>query len=152
MSETIEAIPTEYKGIRFRSKSEAMFAFALSRTTLTWIYESEYFVTSDNWTPDFHLSWKGKDRIWTAALEYKPHPVTDTYRGVLSGRFEELQSRFTGLPFLGILAIGNPYDKVYSVEAWDWEDGVWRCIPWLVNDIFNRIESALLYRFEFKPV
>jgi hypothetical protein len=39
MSETREARPTEYKGVRFRSKSEAMFARCLDLAGCEWGYE-----------------------------------------------------------------------------------------------------------------
>lgn len=152
MNEAIAAIPTEFKGVRFRSKSEAQFAWALEQSRILWKYEPKFFVASDNWVPDFHLCWPGKSELWNAALEYKPQAVTDTYRTILAGRFEEVQSRLTGLPFLGILAIGNAYDKQYEVQCWDWDKAEWRDMRWLKDLIFNHLPSALNYRFEFKEV
>lgn len=54
MSEIIHApIPTDYKGVRFRSKSEAIFARALElRGYEIWEYEPRGFEVAD-WCPDF---------------------------------------------------------------------------------------------------
>lgn len=89
MATELKARPTEYKGIRFRSKSEAVFARCLDIVNTTypkicpaysWIYEAEW----DHGHPwDFHLLWNwcGHCYRWdgTLLVEFKPGEPTQTY-------------------------------------------------------------------------
>lgn len=52
-----KAVPTEYKGIVFRSKLEARYAVGLDRLGVEWVYEGKAFASSDGtiYTPDFYL-------------------------------------------------------------------------------------------------
>ncbi len=79
--------PTEYKGIVFRSKSEAMFArwLDLSRGEHEgFIYEPRCCMIG-NWKPDFlrwgvHVYESGRLPCLTyEVIEYKPSRPTDTY-------------------------------------------------------------------------
>lgn len=98
MSKTMEARPTEYKGIRYRSKSEAMFArwLELTRIHLSkksssergaygfgcgWVYEPDWLRVG-NWTPDFYCwssQWMPSLFISIEIIEYKPSVPTETY-------------------------------------------------------------------------
>lgn len=52
----IKAIPTTYKGTRFRSKLEARYASALDRYEVEWVYEVEgYEYGGIRYLPDFYL-------------------------------------------------------------------------------------------------
>lgn len=74
------AIPTEYKGIRFRSKSEACFAKYLDycqegmRLYLPffWEYEPEQLRLECGYVPDFRLVFNARQKIWCELIEYKP--------------------------------------------------------------------------------
>ena len=58
MTETIQARPTLYKGIRMRSRLEADYAAYLDREGWQWEYEPECFASPDGqWLPDFRLRW-----------------------------------------------------------------------------------------------
>jgi hypothetical protein len=97
----MEAVPTEYKGIRYRSKSEAMFArylelrndaeFISSRLNVGqkcgaggFIYEPKFLLLDDGWTPDF-LWWAvygsvaSEPTLHASVVEYKPKVPTKTY-------------------------------------------------------------------------
>lgn len=52
----IKAIPQEFEGIRYRSRTEARWAHFLSMTNTAFIYEPEgYRLGSDWYVPDFYL-------------------------------------------------------------------------------------------------
>lgn len=52
----IKAIPTTYKGTKFRSKLEATWAKWLDKYNIIWSYETEGFDLDGNWyLPDFFL-------------------------------------------------------------------------------------------------
>jgi len=80
-------IKTEYKGVVYRSKSEAMFArwIELSRKDCRFIYEPKLGV--DGWRPDFLLNgpcWLCDERGGTVfinceVIEYKPAFPTKSY-------------------------------------------------------------------------
>lgn len=55
--ERIKAIPTKYKGIKFRSKLEAQWAKFMDRICMKWIYEPEGYEFEDGtkYLPDFYL-------------------------------------------------------------------------------------------------
>lgn len=95
----MKARPTEYKGIRFRSKSEAVFARyldlciegygGLGGALASFDYEPETLI--DGWNPDF-LTWRvrrpmgGKCEfrrtvpfLFMTFIEYKPSRPTKTY-------------------------------------------------------------------------
>jgi len=75
----MKPIPTEYKQIVFRSKSEAIFAHAMTLSGAQWEYEPGNW---DGYTPDFavFLGVRGWPEIYLNVLvEYKPSIPTDTY-------------------------------------------------------------------------
>lgn len=65
---TIQAIPTEYRGHTFRSRTEARWAVFFDALGLMWVYEPEGFkLPSGVWyLPDF---WLPEMRMW---VEVKP--------------------------------------------------------------------------------
>lgn len=83
----LKATPTEYRGICFRSKSEAVFARCLDLAGWGfWEYEPDCGVGGHTW--DFCISGPGtgsrKDRYGnyhfsTIYIEYKPSQPTETY-------------------------------------------------------------------------
>lgn len=57
MTKRIPAIPTEYNGIKFRSKLEAKYAKAFDSLGIPWLYEEVGFEFDDGikYCPDFYL-------------------------------------------------------------------------------------------------
>ena len=56
MRNKIKAIPTKYKGIKFRSKMESLFAKWCDKNKQKWLYEPEGFVLKGEcYLPDFYL-------------------------------------------------------------------------------------------------
>lgn len=107
-SETILAIPTEFDGRRFRSRTEARWACFFKALGLDYEYEPEGFQLSDGtfYLPDFFLP---AVRFWA---ECKPSFLT---------HFEEGKCRLlasgTGFPCLWL--IGTPDFKGYRGATWD---------------------------------
>lgn len=99
MGTQLEARPTEYKGIRFRSKSEAVFARCLDTSQIVsgWIYEPDIDGSPHPW--DFSVvvmenaycnHCKSMSRQPRHLLiEYKPSGVTRTYYDNLIERTRE---------------------------------------------------------------
>ncbi len=119
-----EASPTEYRGVVYRSKSEAMFARYLELEgeregdPFGIIYEPEYFTTGDGWTPDF-LRWRvihldNKPGVLNTLYEYKPSRPTATYINKFVERTREIQNRFSNdghCDLLFLLFFGSVYNE-----------------------------------------
>lgn len=57
MTRILKAIPTTYRGIKFRSKLEARYAQAFDRLGIVWEYEGHGFAFKDgtSYCPDFYF-------------------------------------------------------------------------------------------------
>jgi hypothetical protein len=122
---TMQARPTEYKGVRYRSKSEAMFARYLelehsehhflfshkgprflggfNRGSGGFVYEPKGFDV-DGWTPDF-LSWSVGYSSFQEfeipgmhyeTIEYKPSKPTSAYIETFVSRCQRLVAKMLG--------------------------------------------------------
>lgn len=148
---TIEARPTEYRGVRMRSKSEAIFARALELDGWIWEYEPPGYDVN-GWVPDFRIvRWlqKGAETgtpiVLSALIEYKPMPVTSSYREELRERFDNLRNRTIREFF--ILAVANPFDQEtprFAVNFMQGKEGG----ATLLERSFRRFEEAKTYRFD----
>lgn len=148
-----KAKPTEYKGIRFRSKSEAMFAYILdNRWDGFWFYEP-YQV--DDYLVDFSLITKNEGTYPIEFLiEYKPSSPTDTYLEFVFSKYHELKEKAFGKRVSFMLISLNMYDSSFDAEEYyfnpdsdvgyikrpDTEADVWE----------NWAREARNYRFDLK--
>ena len=85
-----KANPTEYGGIRFRSKSEAMFAYIIDNFWgPSWAYEP-YEI--DDYLVDFSqvVPLQDKSGYCEYLIEYKPAQPTETYLSVLGPKIAGL--------------------------------------------------------------
>lgn len=108
MSARLEAVPTEYKGVVYRSKCEAMFARWIElemigvRNYDHFEYEPKYLEV-EGWVPDFcvlqflkkHLSFSDDypdffPRVDFQLIEYKPSKPTKSYLKQFGHRCETL--------------------------------------------------------------
>lgn len=100
----LEARPTEYRRIVFRSKCEAQVALLLDisakrdEVARQWWYEPDFLSTGD-YVPDFLIYELelGLDGVayqdhWKV-VECKPTTVTETYRRELAGRFVKISEK-----------------------------------------------------------
>lgn len=73
----IKAIPTEYKGYKMRSRTEARWAYVLDCTGIVWNYEKEGYDIGNKWyLPDFFLQTTIKG-IDTVIIEVKGDKPTE---------------------------------------------------------------------------
>jgi hypothetical protein len=93
------ARPTEYRGIAFDSKAEAVFARSMDLAGLSWIYHPS-FACEHQW--DFLVT----DRRGVQTLvEYKPSMPTNTY-------VDWLTDMMRSHPHESVVIWGNPWDGV----------------------------------------
>ena len=146
----IQAIPTEYRGTRFRSKSEAIFAKAMDLAGFDkWEYEWEPnggWVQGDRYVPDFSLLLKPELLV---LIEYKPSRATDTY---IKARNDWLQKIKPNCPLL--IFMGGAYERQVHMavclkegdKAEQWKGLV--CMDLLARPIANKLSAAKRHRFD----
>lgn len=150
------AIPTDFGGVRFRSKSEAMYAAALEFSGLRWSYEPQWLRVGD-WVPDF-VVYPSRPDERPLAIEYKPARVTDAYLERLAEKFRQLESRRVDT----LLAIYNWFSddanaaftlyrgKIGMLCQLDFEMEHLKAAPgWLTQSI---IQSVKEYRFDLQTL
>lgn len=156
MIPSLEARPTEYAGVVFRSKSEAVLARALDlhpECGGNWVYEPEMFKTSDGWKPDFYFRLGTSDGIWSGIIEYKPSAPTETYVKRLKQYYDELrQNKELGVFGFGLM-IGNPWSGGYEVRVFhsrgdEEERAAAAQLGAELYSVFKYFHEARRYRFD----
>jgi len=90
---------TEYKGVVFRSKSEACLAKYFEDYRFLWSYEPKEFSVG-NYTPDFSICFKATDgSLPRFIVEYKPSEPTMTYMEGRANDLRHLTERYM-IPFV----------------------------------------------------
>ena len=160
MEKTFVATPTDYKGVRFRSKSEAMFARYLDwiaqAIPLSWVYEPEY-LRVDEWVPDFLVCevHKHERHIYTVAkvIEYKPSRPSDAYIERLHERYKELARSPQAIQIpestvtKTLLLWGSPYSDESDIIEFEDDDFTTRATAWLSHNAKN---VMLSHRFDLE--
>lgn len=118
----IQARPTEYLGVVFRSKSEALFAQALAWSGYPkWEYEPED-MNVEGYVPDFSLidtrDYPHGFVDYRYAIEYKPRGVTDSYSSYLGHIADALKANKKCDRFF--LVCGTPFDRRIGRKIWEW--------------------------------
>ena len=127
MTRQLKARPTEYKGVVYRSKSEAMFArwLEIEITCLGldgFCYEQKEFEV-DGWVPDF-TCWSVEKRdnqlsIRRVFIEYKPAMPTGTYLAELAIKFQELKEVATAPPIFPTVGLSVVCGGFFDVrQSW----------------------------------
>lgn len=132
---------TEYKGIVFRSKSEAICARAFDLCDCKVEYEPEY-LGINNWIPDFKITRKNEISI----VEYKPAPVTETYLKFLQQNFISLLIKYPKYEF-GLLV--KSYNDKFCF-GFSLEEGVLKKYnkDTFDDSFLEAWETAKQYRFD----
>lgn len=139
----LEATPTEWRGVRYRSKCEAMFAvwlynhnIALTRELQNGGYQSQFGfeiqyepqpLSIGRWCPDFFVKRAYCDlrqnELWLKAhcthhvIEYKPSEPTQTYIEKFQSRCNELHQKFFLEESVDYsIYYGSPYDTKSSAR------------------------------------
>jgi len=139
------ARPTEYSGVVFRSKCEAIFARNLDlRKFSQWEYEP---FGGSEWAPDFWaiLPKKTGRGFFSVFIEYKPASVTDTYKTELRERFLKLIPEPN--PHAMFLCCGSPYNS--TRESFMLGENGWKDIEDRLR-ILRCLEEAKTFRFDLK--
>lgn len=102
-----EPIPTDYKGYRFRSKTEARWAVFFTELGLSWVYEEQGFDMDGTWyLPDFSIN------DWNGYVEIKGREPS-------SEEVEKCKSLNKGSDRTVLLIYGQPYPKEYKVIVYN---------------------------------
>lgn len=140
-----EARPTQYKGIIFRSKTEALYARAFDLTEWPWDYEPEI----QDWPhkPDFLLSVRTNTSggaLRLAVVEIKPSKPTAAYLKSITKAATKFASQSPMLE--AYVLYGNPWDGG-DVMCQHFEDGDWQD-PKPFKGMMDRLIEAENYRFD----
>lgn len=164
-SMSIQAKKTEYRGVCFRSRSEARLAVCFDAAGWRWEYEPKE-LDVNGWKPDFLVVRKNRRPI---VVEYKPARPSDEYINELTQRFEVLNREYTGRTQcfcdpLFVLCVHDFFnlqnnidgDYVFMQEfmpCWEHldEKGDWHIHGAGFEDFFTLCGSAgTLYRFDLR--
>ncbi|WP_372897586.1 hypothetical protein [Stieleria sp.] len=128
----IEAVPTEYKGVKYKSKSEAMFAKYLeagpaSKPGGGFTYEPKELIVG-NYAPDFVVWWLIDDEVsfqrqMFQVIEYKPKKPTNAY----TSRFMERASVMR--PRLNEMGVARPVFGIFHGSVWNKTSGIIQVDP-----------------------
>lgn len=160
MKPQIKAIPTEYRGIQFKSKSEAVFARNLdisryqehSSFDVAWEYEPEWMKTKSGWVPDFAIFYNipiMEMGISFYIIEYKPSMPTKTYMETLGRNFDEVRGDYPRLPLCCFLVCGSPWKmpmRTFQHRRGDSEE-------WVDSGVglfSQNVKEAAEYRFDLE--
>lgn len=133
-----KAVPTEYAGVRFRSKSEACFAMYLDHHSEFWQYEPELLTLECGYVPDFLVirhHYHSKQGKWFSAIliEYKPSQPTETYVQTHLDKLD-LLSHHVGFRCYGKIYYGSFFEQsaiVGTVSRHPDSGQESRCDTWL---------------------
>lgn len=144
------ARPTEYRGVKFRSKSEAIFARALDLGKWVWKYEPEDMRLENGWVPDFWIVMTKpvNPTIVSVVVEYKPSHITQTYLQELTSRMIALSDRMIQTSFG--LATGSPWDHVEARKFTVLTQNGWVESARLRKHTLDLMGEALDYRFDLQ--
>ena len=154
-----KARPTEYKGVRYRSKSEAILAFCMDKAGYKFEYEPDLKCDGLEWKPDFivHKQWSG----CVFLLEYKPCEPTEAYKEWIANEFKKVKK----LDCSNVLNLGEGAFVDVSFIYWNnfyksdpsgfmfADEYPEKVITYLMFDMLNNeikpyIENAKQYRFD----
>jgi hypothetical protein len=143
MKSKLTPTPTEYRGIRFRSKCEAMFAlnldvcrssfrrkehFEMQWWEAIWTYEPK-FEWLNGFSCDFLLTWIGleNEKLWTdhRLVEYKPSKPTKTFCINYFRKFFKYRDSTEKQPNTqreALIFYGSAYNEDRGVVRWRTED------------------------------
>lgn len=160
----IEAIPTEYGGVVFKSKTEAVIARAFDLVSIRtnghavccWEYEPAWAKTSDGWVPDFFVMFmdrspKREPFVIRYLAEVKPSEPTGAYMDSLIKKFLSIDCGVVDIARLCI--VGSPFtnEKRYISEIIRDPLRWGKPHPWLCVGLPDELVSAARkYRFDLK--
>lgn len=154
----MEARPTQFKGVNFKSKTEAMFALILDVSKQEypipsrWCYEEKRFKTPNGYIPDFVNYYSEQPFLsdFISLIEVKPTYPTAAYLKHLEKQFNWIKNNdnFCFINWYSIYVF-NPYKRICEFVLLD-ENGTLNAEnyskpQWFKEDLFD---LALNYRFD----
>lgn len=121
MSSTLQAIPTEYAGYRFRSRTEARWAVFFDHLGIPFEYEAEGFELPSGWyLPDF---WLPQLHCWVEikpAKQYRYRASVDGFETGVAVPYVETCRTLAERSGLAVWAIGgSPGVGSYAASLYD---------------------------------
>jgi hypothetical protein len=116
---TIQAIQTNYKGYRFRSRLEARWAVFFDALGIEWEYEKEGYKLSDGsyYLPDF---WLPNEKMW---VEIKPENTNEeNLKKYYRFRDDMIYCKDSNVASGSILATGLPGEKYVNLYCFQLKD------------------------------
>lgn len=154
-----EARPTEYKGITFRSKSEAIVARGFDIAGALWKYEPEILdangenIFKDGYKPDFFVVHGNGNGLMQYYVEYKPKEPTSVYVKELYERFIKLNK--VHCVAFNVILCGSPFlDKDGCIlSIYRDNKGVCQLFNPYIEDVdtdfmYSHWDEAKKYRFD----
>lgn len=141
----IKAIKTDYSGVTFKSKTEAIFARMLDQMGYKWEYEPEFYQVG-SYVPDF---WVGAP-LMSCVVELKPSEPTQSYKNRLFDIFTSEKYALVD----GVLVCASPYGDEPTFYASkpniDFiEERLWVGVPFTGSiEMKARLLLAKDYRFD----
>ncbi|WP_142627894.1 hypothetical protein [Rhizobium sp. P007] len=134
---TIKAIPTVYRGVRFRSRLEARWAAFFDLAKIIWDYEP---FDLEGWTPDFLVRSQRPDIL----IEVKPVNFHDELNDEALAEFLKVTPHVgaynvcaLGIAPLNDASIAVPFEDCPTVPVKN-SDGLWKMagtqVQWRPND------------------
>jgi hypothetical protein len=149
MDKIIKAIPTTYKGIRFKSKTEARFAVALDKIpkVYDWSYEQEKV---GEWLPDFFV-WFEKRVDVCFYIELKPTKPTDEYMEWIGAQTKQIK-HVDGVAIIPILLLADAVSVASIGHYTDSQSEMMaRCLACCFMDYYSLIKDVVAhYRFDLQ--
>jgi len=138
-----EATPTEYKGITFRSKTEAVYARMFDLIGWVWEYEPEVPGWPHN--PDFLVGARRLGHTCLAVIEVKPSRPTKAYLARIK---KAAAAHCEGFRHVAIVLYGNPWEGS-EVSSISMRDGEWQPAS-EVSGMMHFLQEALKHRFDLE--
>lgn len=152
---TLQAHPTSYRNVVLKSKCEAVFIRSAELAGFThWEYEPSRFRV-DDWVPDFWIvgsffhARKLTRVVMSGLIEYKPAPVTPSYRKLLAERFSKIERTMRRQTMNFILAYGNAFNPDIPRAVEEFAEGEWMDAPTFLID---HLDEARTFRFDLAPL
>jgi hypothetical protein len=136
----MQPIETNYKGFRFRSRSEARWAVFLDTIQISWRYEEQGFdLNGTGYLPDF---WVPDWNAWVEIKGPKPTPEEIDKCRLLSEASGKLVLLVSGDPWIegerklyDVMLFSKPEDHRHMSEGWEFGEGRRNSREiWLVSD------------------
>lgn len=152
MNKIIKAKPTAYKGIRFRSKTEASLAVAFDyyEAISEWRYEPFQYKL-DEWLPDFEIVLKDgfKERL---LIECKPRNPNIHYHVWLQGQSEKVLHEYCH--FATVIICINSYLSEHIILPVPQINKYSYLASEYIRDVFKNfneaVEASNHYRFDLE--